>query len=147
MQAPSLLKLGACLIYEALVLIALFLLCTAVFVLVCGDATVGIKRYLLQLCLWLAAGVYFVWCWHRSGQTLAMHTWQLKLVNQEAQLLTLKAAMLRYVLASPSLLVLGIGFLWAIVRRDRLFLHDVWLKNRIIYVPRNAASAAPPPKT
>jgi uncharacterized RDD family membrane protein YckC len=137
--APSFFKLGACLIYEALVVIALLLAGTAIFVLLLGEATVGIKRYLLQMFLWLIAGIYFIWCWQRKGQTLAMQTWQLKLVNQKAQLLSLKAAIIRYVLANFSLMVFGLGFLWVLVDRDRLFLHDRLLKNKIIYVLRKKA--------
>jgi uncharacterized RDD family membrane protein YckC len=138
-SAPSFLKLGACLIYEALVVIALSLVCTTIFVLFLGDATTGIKRYSLQLFLWLAAGVYFAWCWQKSGQTLAMQTWQLKLINQDGELLTLTAAITRYVLASLSLIAFGLGYLWVVVDRDRLFLHDRLLKNKIIFAPRKKA--------
>jgi uncharacterized RDD family membrane protein YckC len=136
---PSLFKLGICLIYEALVVIALSLACTTIFVLLLGDATAGIKRYSLQLLLWLAAGTYFVWCWQKSGQTLAMQTWQLKLLNQDGELLTLTAAITRYVLASLSFIAFGLGYLWIIVDRDRLFLHDRLLKNKIIFAPRKKA--------
>jgi uncharacterized RDD family membrane protein YckC len=144
--APSLLKLGACLIYEALVVIALSLAVTTIFILLLGEA-IGIKRYLLQLFLWLTIGLYFIWCWRKKGQTLAMQTWQLKLVTQEAQLLSLKAAIVRYVLASLSLMIFGLGFLWTIVDRDSLFLHDRLLKNKLIYAPRKTASPHPPSKT
>lgn len=131
-EAPSLFKLGACLIYDALVVIALCFVCALVFLWLVGDATHGIKRYLLQLFLWLSVGVYFVWCWLKSGQTLAMQTWQLKLVSQDGQLLSVRLAIARYVLACASLMFFGLGFLWAVVDRDRLFLHDRILKNKII---------------
>lgn len=131
-QAPSLLTLGACLVYEALVIIALSFACALSFVLIFGDATHGVKRIFLQLFLWIAVGMYFVWCWHKSGQTLAMQTWKLKLLNQDAQLLSVKMARLRYVLATASLLLLGLGFLWAIVDSEHLFLHDRLLRNKII---------------
>ncbi len=137
--APSFFKLGACLIYEALVIIALSLVCTTIFVLLMGDATVGIKRYLLQVFLWLTAGVYFVWCWQKSGQTLAMQTWQFKLINKNGESLTLTAAMIRYVFSSLSLIALGLGYLWIMVDRDRLFLHDRILKNKVIFAPRKKA--------
>jgi uncharacterized RDD family membrane protein YckC len=101
----------------------------------------------LQLFLWLTAGIYFVWCWQKSGQTLAMQTWQLKLLNQDGQLLTLTAAITRYVLASLSLIAFGFGYLWIIVDRDRLFLHDRLLKNKIIFAPRKKASTLPLLKT
>jgi uncharacterized RDD family membrane protein YckC len=144
---PSFFKLGVCLIYETLVVIALSLAATTIFVLFLGEVTTGVKRYLLQLFLWLTVGVYFVWCWRKKGQTLAMQTWQLKLLNPEAQLLTLKAAIVRYVLANFSLMIFGLGFLWAIVDRDRLFLHDRMLKNKIIYAPRKTASPHLPLET
>jgi uncharacterized RDD family membrane protein YckC len=140
LQAPSLLKLGACFIYDALAVIALCFVCALVFIILIGDASHGLKRYMLQLFLWIAIGIYFVWCWKRSGQTLAMQTWQLKVVNEDYQLLTWNRAMTRYVLASVSLMLFGLGFLWAIVDRGHLFLHDRLLNTYIIYVPRNAAS-------
>ena len=140
LQAPSLLKLAACFIYDALAVIALCFVCALVFIILIGDASHGLKRYMLQLFLWVAIGVYFVWCWKRSGQTLAMQTWQFKVVNEDYQLLTWNRAMTRYVLASVSLMLFGLGFLWAIVDRGHLFLHDRLLNTYIIYVPRNAAS-------
>jgi uncharacterized RDD family membrane protein YckC len=131
-QAPSLLKLGACFIYDTLVVIAICFFCGWLFLLLVGDATHGIKRYALQLFLWVSVGVYFVWCWSKSGQTLAMQTWKLKVVDQQLQLLSTKAAVVRYALACISLLLFGLGFLWAIIDRDRLFLHDRLLGSRII---------------
>ena len=138
--ALGLLKLGACFIYDALIVIALSFALGGLFLLVAGDATHGLKRYLLQLTLWFFIGIYFAWCWSRSGQTLAMKTWRLKLVGQDGNLLSLQTAFLRYMAATISLMLLGLGFLWAIVDRDNLYLHDRLLKNRIIAVPRNAAS-------
>ncbi len=132
-EAPGLLKLGACFIYDALVVIALSFVCVWVFMWLVGDATHGVKRYLLQLFLWLSVGIYFVWCWQKSGKTLAMQTWHLKIISQEAQLLSVNMAIARYVLASISLMLFGLGFLWAIVDRENLFLHDRLLKTRIIY--------------
>ena len=140
LQAPSLLKLGACFIYDALAVIALCFVCALVVIILIGDASYGLKRYMLQLFLWIAIGIYFVWCWSKSGQTLAMQTWQLKVVNEDYQLLTWNKATARYMLASVSLMLFGLGFLWAIVDRGHLFLHDRVLNTYIIYVPRNAAS-------
>ena len=136
------LKLFAACVYELLLLIALWMLCTWLFVGLIGDATHGSKRYFLQLFLWLITGAYFVWCWHKSGQTLATKTWKIKLVNQELvnqQLviqqnatLSIKKCCIRYALASGSLLACGLGFIWALLDKDRLFLHDRLLKTRFV---------------
>lgn len=131
-KKPSLLKLGGSLIYDALVIIALCFACALVFLVLVGDATHGLKRYLLQLFLWLAVGSYFVWCWLKSGQTLAMHTWHLTLLRSDDRPLSWQLAGARYVLASLSLLLFGLGFFWAMIDRERLFLHDRLLNTKIV---------------
>jgi len=131
-KAPSLIKLGACLLYELLTVIAVVFVSAGLFLWVAGDATQGAKRLLLQVFLWLVVGAYFIWCWRQSGQTLAMQAWKLKLTGDDGQLLSLNIAILRYVLATLSLLICGLGFLWVIVDRQHLFLHDRPLKSRIV---------------
>jgi uncharacterized RDD family membrane protein YckC len=130
--APSLIKLGACLLYELLTVLAIVFVSAGLFVWIAGDATHGAKRLLLQIFLWLIVGAYFVWCWRQSGQTLAMQAWKFKLIGDDSQLLSLKIAVLRYVLATLSMALCGLGFVWAIVDRQHLFLHDRLLKSRIV---------------
>jgi uncharacterized RDD family membrane protein YckC len=134
---PTLFKLTACFVYDALVVIALSFLLGWLFIVTLGDATQGIKRYALQMFLWLTIGLYFVWCWSRSGQTLAMHTWRLKLVKASSSApLNIQTAAIRYLLATISLLLLGLGFFWALFDRDRCYLHDRLLKANIISLPK-----------
>ena len=132
MAAPSLIKLGACLLYELLTVIAIVFVSAGLFLWIAGDATHGAKRLLLQIFLWLIVGAYFVWCWQKSGRTLAMQAWKFKLIGDDSRLLSLKIAILRYVLATLSVVLCGLGFLWAIVDRQHLFLHDRILKSRIV---------------
>ncbi len=135
---PAWLRLAACLLYDGLVVLALSFTLALGFILLFGDASHGLKRYALQLFLWLGVGLYFVWCWRKSGQTLAMQTWQLKLSRGHANLLNWPQALIRYALASLSLGAFGLGFVWAVFDREGLFLHDRLLNNRITFVPRAA---------
>jgi len=132
MTAPSLIKLGACLLYELLTVMAIVFVSAGFFVWIAGDATHGAKRLLLQIYLWIIVGAYFVWCWEKTGRTLAMQAWKLKLIGNDSQLLSLRVAIIRYVLATLSMALCGLGFLWAIIDRQHLFLHDRLLKNRIV---------------
>ena len=130
-------RLFAACVYELLLLLALWMLCTWMFVGLFGDATSHYKRTFLQLFLWLVTGAYFVWCWTKTGQTLATKTWKIKLVSQDFahqqnSTLSTKQAIIRYALASASILACGLGFIWALVDKDRLFLHDRLLKTRFI---------------
>ena len=136
-QNATRLRLFAACMYELLLLLALWMLCTWIFLSLFGDATQGYKRYFLQFFLWLITGAYFVWCWVKTGQTLATKTWKIKLVvrdlaNQQYSTLTVTQALFRYVLASASMLACGLGFIWALVDKDSLFLHDRLLKTRFI---------------
>ena len=132
-------RLFASCVYELLLLLALWMLCTWMFVSLFGDATSHYKRSFLQLFLWLVTGAYFVWCWTKTGQTLATKTWKIKLVtqnlaNQQNVNLNKRQAIIRYALASASILACGLGFIWALVDKDRLFLHDRLLKMHFISV-------------
>ncbi len=39
------------------------------------------QRAALQASLFAAVGIYFVFCWTRTGQTLALKAWRLKVVD------------------------------------------------------------------
>lgn len=127
-------RLFAACVYELLLLVAIWMLSTWMFVGLFGDATGHYKRTFLQLFLWLVTGAYFVWCWTKTGQTLATKTWKIKLVNQQNVNLNKQQAIIRYALASASIVACGLGFIWALVDKDRLFLHDRLLKMRFISV-------------
>jgi uncharacterized RDD family membrane protein YckC len=131
-QNATRLKLFAACVYELLLLLALWMLCTWIFVRLFGDATGGYKRYGLQFFLWLATAAYFVWCWVNTGQTLATKTWKIKLVNQQNVSLSKQQAFTRYLLATASLLACGAGFIWIFIDKNGLFLHDRLLKTRFI---------------
>lgn len=91
------------------------------------------------------AGLYFVYQWRRSGQTLAMKTWRLQIVSQDdGQPPSTRRALLRYLLAWPSV-VSGLGLLWALFDRDRQFLHDRLAGTRIVNVAPPTTASSPPP--
>jgi uncharacterized RDD family membrane protein YckC len=127
-------RLFASLVYELLILIALWMLVTGIFLGVFGGADSGFKRFILQGLLWIVTGFYFVWQWQKSGQTLPAQTWKFKLVNQQQNLLDVKTASLRYVLANVSLLCFGLGFLWALWDKNGLYWHDRLLKTKFVVV-------------
>ncbi len=119
-------------VYELLVLTAIWMLVTLLFVSVFGDATQGVKHWCLQLLLWLVAGIYFVRCWSSTGQTLALQAWRMKIVDAEGGVLSVQDASIRYVLASVLMLMFGVTILWELFDRDKLFLHDRWSGTRCV---------------
>lgn len=111
-------------LYELLILLALVFIATLPFSYVFGDATAGWKRYLLQAWVLFVTAAYFGWFWTHGGQTLPMKTWRFRLVRVDGEALGWPRALRRYALALLGLAAAGLGFLWALVDRDRQFLHD-----------------------
>ncbi len=78
----------------------------------------------LQAHFFLILLLYFVWYWSNGGQTLAMKTWRIRLIGADGRPVRPSQALLRFLLAWPSLGLLGMGILWMVLDQDRQFLHD-----------------------
>ena len=112
-------------LYEAILLFAVAFLGTWLFQFAAGTLAIeGWRRHMLQLFILTMFAAYFLWCWLRGGQTLAMKTWRIRLVMKDGhRRVSARAALLRFcyaLLLVPTL----VGIFWAMVDRDRQFLHD-----------------------
>jgi uncharacterized RDD family membrane protein YckC len=119
-------------IYEALLLFAVLCLAAGLYTIVIRALHVVPARTIFQAYLFTAAGGYFVWQWVRGGQTLPMKTWRMRLVDGHNGPLTARRAAARYALAAAGIALLGAGYWWAFLDRDRQFLHDRLAGTRII---------------
>jgi len=134
--APSLKRRLASMLYEAILLFAVAFLATWLFQFAAGTLQIeGWRRHLLQLFMLAVFAAYFLWCWLRGGQTLAMKTWRIRLVAKRGHArLAPQAALLRFLYALL-LVPTAIGIFWAMVDRDRQFLHDRLAGSLLIPVP------------
>ena len=120
------------LVYEALLLAAVLIVGSLPFVLLGQALDRTVARPLFQAHLLTLAGAYFVWQWAKGGRTLAMQTWRMRLVTRDGARPDWRIALRRYLAAVPGVLLFGIGFLWALVDREGLFLHDRLAGTRIV---------------
>jgi uncharacterized RDD family membrane protein YckC len=140
-HAPSatLLRRLSSLVYESLIVVALLLLAGLAFLLPLylatgRDASAGWPLWLFRGWVLAVLGLYFGWFWTRGGQTLPMRTWRLRLVAADGAPVGRGRALCRYLLAWPSVLAVGAGLAWALVDRDRQFLHDRLAGTRLVLV-------------
>ena len=111
------------------------------------------NRHALQAFLFVVFGIYFGWFWSR-GQTLAMKTWHIRIVDVQGMPISQARALLRYLLcwiwflpalaiiaplqlaAGESLvLILGWVAVWAVLSRfhpRQQFWHDAWAGTQLI---------------
>jgi uncharacterized RDD family membrane protein YckC len=156
-MAPSLRRRMACWLYEGTLLFAVVFIAGWLF------STLGqmrdamdARRALLQGFLFVVFGIYFSWFWAR-GQTLAMKTWQIRVVDRHGRPLSQARAALRYLfswlwflpplLAGAALalgprdlaiLVPGWVAVWALASRfhpERQFWHDALAGTRLVPAP------------
>ncbi len=128
----------AAMVYELLLVTAVLFIASLPFLYLVGNAETGWRHYVFQLYLVGVLFAYFSAFWRRSGQTLAMKTWRIRLVDLNGGRVSLKQAALRFALALPGLALAGAGFWWALFDRDRQFLHDRLAGTRLVRVPRKA---------
>lgn len=129
-MTPGLARRLASMLYEALLLAAVAFFAAWVFFFASGgrDATLGWIRHALQLFIAAAFAAYFLWCWLRGGQTLAMKAWRIRLQGA-----TPRTALVRLALAAI-LVPTGISLVWALFDRERMFLHDRLAGTRLVMV-------------
>ena len=111
------------------------------------------NRHALQAFLFVVFGIYFTWFWGK-GRTLAMKTWNIRVVDTSGRPLSQARALVRYVLSwlwfMPPLLavapfslpageitviVLGWVAVWALSSRlhpQQQFWHDAWAGTRLV---------------
>lgn len=132
-------------LYESLLLLGVlsvaFMLPHLALGMIFGVALPGL---ILVIHIFVVLGIYFIWFWRHGGRTLAMQTWKLRIVNVRGNQPELKQLLLRYCLSWPSLLFYGAGLLWALLDRDRLFLHERLSGTRIIFAQPTITTKLPP---
>lgn len=153
----------ACWLYEGVLLFGVVFIAAYLFGSLSQTRNALDNRHALQGFLFVVFGIYFVWLWSK-GQTLAMTTWHIRIVDRRGQPLSQARALLRYVLCwlwfVPSLaaiapfklsvpestvIVIGWVAIWTVLSRfhpQRQFLHDALAGTRLISVAKPTAIAA-----
>jgi uncharacterized RDD family membrane protein YckC len=131
----------AALVYDLLLLAALMMIYTggALFFThgaAVVPATAGAWVYAYRAGLIGVIGGYYLINWLRSGQTLGMRAWRLRVVSDAGRPLALKAALLRAVFGALAWMPAALGVLWLYVDPDHLALHDRWSRTRVIRLAR-----------
>ena len=133
--------------YDLWLLAAIFLGITAIMVILRmtldgdgieqGDRVITgnwkIPTFILQI---IAMYLFFTYFWVKNGQTLAMQTWRIRLVNENMENISYAQAYKRLSLAIVSFACFGLGYFWALIDKDGLSFHDKYSHTRLILTPK-----------
>lgn len=162
LKAPSLRRRMACWLYEGMLMFGVVFIAGYLFGTLSQTRNAMDNRHALQAFLFIIFGIYFVWLWSK-GQTLAMKTWDIRVVDRAGQPITQARALLRYVLAwlwflpalagvapfnlsgaESSVFIIGWVAIWALLSRfhpSQQFWHDALAGTRLISVQREGKKA------
>lgn len=153
LNAPKLRRRLACWVYEGMLLFAVVFISGYLFSALTQTKHALENRHGHQAFVFLVLGVYFSWLWAK-GQTLAMKTWHIRVVDTHGRPLTQLHALKRYLwswlwvlpplavskwvgvsTAEASVLFGGWVLIWALLSRfhhQNQYLHDVLAGTRLI---------------
>lgn len=128
-------RLGA-MIYDGLLILALWMMTLTVLVALTNHAVVGPA---VQSLLFIELFAFFAYFWVHKGQTLGMLAWRLTIRSTTGGPITYSQVMLRIVGALASIAALGIGYLWILFDPARRGWPDLFSDTTIYYTPRQPA--------
>lgn len=150
---PHLARRMACWLYEGMLLFGVLFIPAYLFGTLSQTRHALDNRHALQAFLFVVLGIYFTWFWAK-GQTLAMKTWNIRVVDSAGRGLSQPRALLRYVASwswllpplaasaafrlsggETTVIVLGWVAVWALLSRfhpQGQFWHDALAGTRLI---------------
>ncbi len=166
LPAPTIKRRIALNLYEMLVLFGVLAFTFLVPHLIIGVLfEVTAPSAILMAHMYLVLAFYFMWYWTKTGQTLAMQTWRIQLINEDGAIMKRSQALMRFAIGSlwliPAALLLFINirmnptasmggsvsiiffsitlFLWPLSavldRKNRQSIPDRWSGTRLVQLP------------
>ena len=118
-------------VYDALVVLGIWILSIAIIVTATGDAVTGAG---VQSLLFIEMFAFFAYFWIHRGQTIGMLAWRLKVVCDEP--FTLRHALLRFIGAVLAFASLVLGYFWIWIDQDQRSWSDMLSKSRVVRYSR-----------
>lgn len=129
--SASLFKQLAAMLYDSFLIFAVLFVAAAVALAVNqGEAIESSPMFSAYLLFtWFS---FYAWFWHKSGQTLGMRAWKIRIVSEFGGNPSWGISYLRLIFALLSLLCFGLGYLWRLFKPYTW--HDKLSQTRIIDV-------------
>ena len=124
-------RLGA-MLYDSLLILALFFLTGFIWVPLSGDVATG---PLFQLTLVAEIVAFFGYFWRKQGETLGMRAWKIRVVDGAGELPSWQQILLRLLVAPASLAAVGIGYAWLYLGDNKQTWHDKLSGTFVVHLP------------
>ncbi len=124
----------AAMFYDVWLLLAVWFFATLVVLPFNYGTAIAPNDPVYSLYLFMVSFFFYAWFWTHGGQTLGKRTSKLRIQTFDGRKIGWGHALLRFLVASPSLTLLGAGYLWMLVDKDGLSWHDRCSETVIVYL-------------
>lgn len=146
--SPGLPRIFAAMVYDSLLLVAISIaygaIIVALQVFISGQPAAGervhwgVTAEIFITFGWLAVLIlFYVYFWHRFGQTLGMKTWRIQVVDAQTNgAVSYGQGVKRSLAALLSLLLLGGGYWCSLLHPKQRLLHDLLSGTRLLLLKK-----------
>ncbi|MDH5190395.1 MAG: RDD family protein [Gammaproteobacteria bacterium] len=129
---PGLMKRLAVMLYDGMLLFGVLFFASLIVMLPVDEPETIATHLWYQVYLVVVCYLYFAYAWTRSGQTLGLKTWKLRVQQPDGKSITWVQSLIRFVSAIISWSIFGMGFLWILFDKNNMAWHDYLSKTEII---------------
>lgn len=135
-------------LYDTLICAALMLVTTGIYMAI-SASIIGTDNYkemveagsrssdpLLSSVLFITLYLFFGYFWTRTGQTLGMQVWHIRIQNKNGISISWLQALLRFMMAIISFASFGLGYLWMLVDKEGMTWHDRFSESVVVRIPK-----------
>ena len=123
--------------YDFILLFGVLFIASLIALPFTGDDPQRAHHPLFTSYLFFVAFFFFGWFWTHGGQTLGMRAWRVRVVRHDnGGPITWWQALLRFLVAIASWLVVGVGFLWSLFDKEKRAWHDIYSESTLVVLPK-----------
>jgi uncharacterized RDD family membrane protein YckC len=143
-------RLGA-MVYDCFLLFGVLFVATLLVSLISSDLSLAstpgdgevvtdidqtISSNLMSIYLGSLIILFYGWFWRRSGQTLGMHVWYIKVVSKDGGKPSWGQCLLRGLVGFVSIATFGLGYWWIWLDKQQLSWHDRASSTKVLQLPK-----------
>lgn len=138
----------AAMFYDFILCIALMMVMTGLYMMIANlvlggdtyknmnDSGQSVHDPLLSSILFISLYVFFGFFWTKSGQTLGMQVWHIRVQNKDNTTISWNQALLRFLMGMISWLAFGLGHLWPLFDHEKRSWQCIFSNSELVRTPK-----------
>ena len=105
-----------------------------------NDSGKSINDPLLSSTLFVSVFLFFGYFWTKTGQTLGMQVWHLRVQNEDNTAITWNQALVRFFVSGISIASFGLGYLWLLFDKGDRTWQCIASDSKIVRIPKRTTN-------